>query len=165
MEVDNMKKFIMLSLIFIITAAFIGCNPCNEKIDAKDKCRKNETVSSSEQPVVEEFKKEKPKFTATEIKQAIYIATVDFQKQEGCTLIRMVYNKDESDKLAKVYAKSENNYSNVNERNVIVLICDFEVDKACTRPEFNAGETYKNCTWTLIRESNNSPWVFECFEY
>ncbi|MEG2915218.1 MAG: hypothetical protein RR839_02095 [Oscillospiraceae bacterium] len=177
-----MKQFIAIALILTIISTFIGCNNDVKKVNAKDEHCMSKKISPSEEstskqsaievpsseqsatevPSSEKSEIKKQKFTAKEIKKAIYVATVNFQEQKGCTLIKMVYDEEESDEFIKLYMESGHGANNgIKKENVIVLMCDFRVDDSEFHPDLKAGETCSNWKWILIRENSHSNWIVD----
>ena len=113
----------------------------------------------------EKAKEDISKFTKEEIAEAIKAVKDNFNFPAS-TLTKVWYNREESDKLAKLYLQSgKGSINGVKAENVIVLLSNFDVDDSGDNPVLNSDSTYENFQWILIRDSKESDWIIDDWGY
>ncbi len=135
-----MKKILIYLSIILVIFSLVGCNQNNQSIDIKVDIGKS------------------TKFSKEEIDNAVDCLKRSFDF-EACTLTKIYYNEEISNKAIEDYLQFGNGSENkVKTENVIVLLSDFDVDNSGDNPVLNPGETYTNYNWILIRDDKNSNW-------
>ena len=135
-----MKKILIYLSIILVIFSLVGCNQNNQSIDIKVDIGKS------------------TKFSKEEIDNAVDCLKRSFDF-EACTLTKIYYNEEISNKAIEDYLQFGNGSENkVKTENVIVLLSDFDVDNSGDNPVLNPVETYTNYNWILIRDDKNSNW-------
>ncbi|WP_243129164.1 DUF4829 domain-containing protein [Hathewaya massiliensis] len=141
--------------VILLVFSLVGCN---QKSNDKEMVKDNE-ASISDKLVTNIGNSDK--FDKQEIENAMKVVKYNFDFPAS-TLTRICYNEEKSDKLIKTYL--ENGRDSVNgakPENVIVLLTNFDVDDSGDNPVFNAGSTYEDYQWILIRNNKNSNWIID----
>ena len=132
-----MKRVVKYLSIILITFLLVGCTKnTNITIDIK----------------------ESTKFSEEEINKAVDCLKENFNF-EACTLTKIYYDENKSNTAIENYLQfGKGSENKVEPENIIVLLCDFDVDNSGDNPVLNPGETYTNYNFILIRDGKSSNW-------
>lgn len=132
-----MKRVVKYLSIILITFLLVGCTKnTNITIDIK----------------------ESTKFSEEEINKAVDCLKENFNF-EACTLNKIYYDENKSNTAIENYLQfGKGSENKVEPENIIVLLCDFDVDNSGDNPVLNPGETYTNYNFILIRDGKSSNW-------
>jgi hypothetical protein len=135
-----MKKVVKYLSIILVVFSLVGCSQNNEFT--------NITVDIGEST----------KFSKEEIDKAIDCLKRSFDF-EACTLTNIYYDEEKSNTAIKDYLQfGKGSENNTKPENIIVLLSDFDVDDSGDNPVLEAGSTYTNYNWILIRDDNSGNW-------
>lgn len=142
-----MKKISTYLSMILIIFSLVGCNKTNESNNIEVNIGKS------------------TKFTQEEINKAIDCLKSDFNL-EACTLTKIYYDEEKSNTTIENYFQfGKGSENNVKPENVIALLSDFDVDDSGDNPILNAGETYTDYNWILIRDDKDSDWKIDDFGF
>ena len=148
-----MKKYLMAIYSITFVFLFIGCGK-------KDNAS---VVKPEETPVVIQ---ETTKFTAAEIDAAMECVREEFKNFAGCELTDLWYDEKESNAILESYMKHGGGSKNgVDEKNVVVLLSNFDVAESGADGSFEAGTTYDDWNWILIRNGETDSWKVDDWGY
>ncbi len=134
-----MKRIIKYLTVIIATLLLVGC------------------ASNKEDNILVEIS-ESSKFSKNEITKAIDCLKEDFNF-EACTLTKIYYDEDKSNKAVEDYLQfGKGSENNTEAKNIIVLLSDFDVDDSGDNAVLNPGETYIDYNFILIRDSKDGNW-------
>lgn len=106
------------------------------------------------------------KFSEKEINNAINCVKKKFKSFNGCTLTKLWYDEEKSDKFIVGYLTNGKGSENgVKAENVIVLLSNFNVDSSGGDGSLNPNSTYSNWNWILIRDSKTGKWEVDDWGY
>lgn len=99
------------------------------------------------------------KFRKAEIRSAVDCVIRKFWDFSGCTLTKIWYDEEWSNRVVESYISNGNGSQNgVKSDNVIVLFSDFDVDSTGGDGSFEPDSTCTGWNWILIRDSETSGW-------
>ncbi|MDR1002763.1 MAG: DUF4829 domain-containing protein [Oscillospiraceae bacterium] len=101
------------------------------------------------------------KFTEKEVQEAANCVLEKFRDFEGCNLLRLWYDEDESNYEANYYYLTDE----VGEDNIIVLFSDFYVSSTETGGGLEPNYEYTDWMWIIVRESENDDWEVRDWGY
>lgn len=132
-----MKRVVKYLSIILVTFLLFGCTKnTNITIDIK----------------------ESTKFSEEEINKAVDCLKENFNF-EACTLTKIYYDENKSNTAIENYLQfGKGSENKVEPENIIVLLCDFDVDNSGDNTVLNPGETYTNYNFILIRDGKSSNW-------
>lgn len=105
------------------------------------------------------------KFTEDEINAAIITVKKKFNFK-GCELTDVWYSEKEANVLTEAYLKNGRGSENdVKEKNVIVLLSNFNVNSSGGDGSFEPNSTQSNWSWTLIRDHKKDKWRVDSWGY
>ena len=104
------------------------------------------------------------KFSKKEINDATNCVKVKFKDFYGCTLTKLWYDEEHSNKFIDEYMTyGRGSVNGVKTENVIVLLSSFKVDSSGGDGSFYPNSTCSNWNWILIRDSKTGDWrVDDC---
>jgi len=106
------------------------------------------------------------KFSESEISSAMECVMLKFRDFKGCTLTKLYYDEEKSNKQIDSYTNYGRGFSNgVGKDNVIVLYSEFTVDSSGGDGSFNPNSTYKDWMWILIRDGKDGTWRVDDWGY
>ncbi len=97
-------------------------------------------------------------YTDGEIRAAMNLVLQKFKGFEGCTLLRLYYDEERSQKVSDQWAEQ------YNAEEAIVLYSTFDVDPSGINPSLNPGQTYENWSWVLTRNGGGW-WTLQTWGY
>ncbi|HHQ4154728.1 DUF4829 domain-containing protein [Clostridium perfringens] len=105
------------------------------------------------------------RFTEEEISKALNVVIDNFEFP-ACTLTKVIYDEEKSNLITKSYLTNGRGSTNgVIPENVIVVLCNFDVDSSKNNPVFEPNTTYTDFSWTLIRIDKSSNWEIDAQGY
>lgn len=117
-----------------------------------------------EEPVITLSKSEK--FDEEEILAAMEAAETKLEEFAGCTLTKLWYDEEYSDRMIESYLISGKGSKNgANAKNTIVLLSDFTVDESGGDGSLNPNSTYTDWNWILIRDDGKAQWTVDDWGY
>ncbi len=142
----NLKSIAVLFLV-VVMCFFIGCMYSRDNI--------NITYGKSD------------KFCSDEIKNAIDCVIIKFNRDfRGCRLTDIWYDEDSSDLSVQSYLHyGRGSINNVEEKNVIVLLSNFNVDASGGDGSLEPNSKYTDWEWILIRNNKNDNWIIDDWGY
>lgn len=152
-----MTKKIIVAVVLLVALFVSGCFIYENYGDAS----KGDTGNVSQS-----YRHNSQKFTDGEINAAIEAVKNKFADFEGCTLTKLYFDVDKNDKETISYlTNGRDSVNGATEDNVLILMSEFDVGKSGGDGSLNAGETYSDWMWILIRQDKNSPWVVDDWGY
>jgi len=104
-------------------------------------------------------------FTEDEINAAIITVKKKFNFK-GCELTDVWYSEKEAKVLTEAYLKNgRGSENNVKQKNVIVLLSNFNVNSSGGDGSFEPNSTQSNWSWTLIRDNKKDKWRIDSWGY
>lgn len=138
-----MKRGVKYLSIILVTLLLVGCG-----LSSKN----NNTIIDIG---------ESTKFSEEEINNAVDCLKDNFSF-EACTLTKIYYDENKSNAGVEDYLQfGKGSENKVEPENIIVLLSDFDVDNSGDNPVLNAGETYTNYNFILIRDDESSNWKID----
>lgn len=107
---------------------------------------------------------ESSKFSKSDINHAVDCVEERFKDFDGCELLKIWYDEEQSDEAVEAYmTNGRGSVNGVEENDVIVLYSNFFVDSSGSDGSLNPDMTYKDWQWILIRDDNS--WKVDDFGY
>lgn len=148
-----MKKVVISLFTVFLAFSLVGCN---QKSTDKDIETENMAVISDD--LITNIE-DSDKFDKEEIENAIKVVKENFSFPAS-SMTKIYYDEEKSNQFVKSYKENGRGQENeVKAENIIVLLTNFDVEG--NNPVLNAGSTYEDYNWILIREDNNSKWKID----
>lgn len=125
-----------------------------------------ESIDDSDEPYVDMIIGDSDIFSEEEIKNALFKVYDDFIIPDA-TLLKAWYDEEKCNKLKDVYMESGRGslIENLEANNVIVILTNFKIADDGRNPVLEAGQTYEEYQWYLIRNNNESNWIIDSCGY
>lgn len=117
-------------------------------------------------PLVDMIIGDSIKYSEEEIKEALFIVYDSFIIPDA-TLIKIWYDEDKSDELKAHFMETGrgSHIDGLTIDNVLVVLSDFKLAEDSTNPVLEAGETYTDYQWYLVRMSSSDSWILDSAGY
>lgn len=106
------------------------------------------------------------KYTEEEIKDALLKVYDNFIIPDA-NLIKLYYDEDKSDELKNHFMETGRGsvIDGLSKDNVIVILSEFKLSDDSINPVLEAGETYIDYPWYLVRVNTNDDWILDSAGY
>jgi hypothetical protein len=139
----TMNTAVIVSALLIIVAVMSACTIGTRSSDGND----------NKDTAMNEFVN-RAVFSEAEIEAAKLAVTEKFEDFKGCSNLIIWYDEDARNKDVDYYSSAYN----VNGKDFIVLMSNFDVDKTGGDGSFNADTTYYDWRWLLTCDTENGDW-------